>query len=71
MFEDVSWQVRRTWTICIARALKAGITDPKLRRFLMNSRMRNREFLLAMFRILAAYHAGAMRYGIFAARKAS
>ncbi len=69
-FEDITRQVRRTWTLCIARALKATITDPKLRRFLMNSRMQNRKFLLTMFRILAAYHAGAMRYGIFAARKA-
>jgi tocopherol O-methyltransferase len=71
MFEDASRQVRRTWTICIARALKAIITDPKLRRFLMNSKMRNRAFFWAMFRILAAYHAGAMRYGIFGARKTS
>jgi hypothetical protein len=31
--------------------------------------MRNREFFLAMFRILVAYAVGAMRYGIFAAYK--
>lgn len=69
MFEDVSRQVQRTWTICIARALKATFADPKLRRFLMNSKMRNREFFWAMFRILVAYRVGAMRYGMFAARK--
>ncbi|MGH8502584.1 MAG: SAM-dependent methyltransferase [Gammaproteobacteria bacterium] len=68
-FDDVSREVRRTWAICIARALKAVCVDRRYRQFLLNARMRNREFLLTMFRILAAYHLGAMRYGIVAARK--
>jgi tocopherol O-methyltransferase len=69
LFEDVSRYVRRTWAICIARALKAVCFDPKYRRFLLDSNQRNRQFFITMFRILLAYHLGAMRYGIFAARK--
>jgi tocopherol O-methyltransferase len=68
-FEDVSRQVRRTWSICIIRALKAVSHDQKYRRFLLDSKMRNRGFFIAMFRILLAYVIGTMRYGIFAAHK--
>jgi tocopherol O-methyltransferase len=68
-FENVSRQVRRTWAICIIRVLKTVSRDRKYRRFLLDSKMRNREFFLAMFRILVAYAVGAMRYGIFAAYK--
>ena len=69
-FDDESRTVRRTWTICIARAMKAVCVDRRYRRFLFNAEMRNREFFLTMFRILAAYHLGAMRYGIVVAHKA-
>lgn len=68
-FADVSRNVRRTWAICIRRALTAAVVEPSLRRFLLNSKMRNRVFFRAMFRILVAYHVGAMRYGIFIAHK--
>jgi len=70
-FDDESRAVRRTWAICIVRAIKAVCVDRRYRRFLLNAEMRNREFFLTMFRILAAYHLGAMRYGIVVARKAS
>jgi tocopherol O-methyltransferase len=69
-FDDVSRNVRRTWTICVTRALRATAIDRRYRRFILDPNMRNREFFLTMFRILVAYHVGAMRYGIVAAHKA-
>ncbi len=71
MFKDVSQHVRRTWAICIVRSLKALATDASVWRFMMDSNMHNRQFIITMFRILLAYHLGAMRYGIFAACKPS
>ncbi|HEY5753537.1 MAG TPA: class I SAM-dependent methyltransferase [Chthoniobacterales bacterium] len=68
-FEDVSANVRRTWSICLARILPALIRRPEYLRFLLNSRARNRIFLITIARIWCAYAVGAMRYGIFAARK--
>jgi tocopherol O-methyltransferase len=70
-FEDVSRKVRRTWMICAVRTLRAIGRDAKYRRFLLSPAMRNREFIWTIFRILAAYRVGAMRYGIFAAHKPS
>lgn len=68
-FEDVSASVRRTWSICLARILPALIRHPEYLRFLLNSQARNRVFLITIVRIWFAYAVGAMRYGIFAARK--
>lgn len=68
-FEDVSTRVRKTWSICLVRALDSVFRRPQYRRFLFSAGARNRVFLLTMVRIWLAYALGAMRYGIFKARK--
>lgn len=68
-YDDASRNVRKTWAICIARTIKAIGRDRKYRRFLLDSKVRNREFFLTMFRIFMAYAIGAMQYGIFTAHR--
>jgi tocopherol O-methyltransferase len=68
-FDDVSRQVRRTWTICARRLAVRIATDPAYRRYLLDGRSRNRAFALSLARLAAAYRTGAMRYGILVADK--
>jgi tocopherol O-methyltransferase len=68
-FEDVSAQVRKTWTICVRRLFFNLIRQPGYLRFLFNSRAHNRVFAITVSRILLAYTFGIIRYGIFTARK--
>jgi tocopherol O-methyltransferase len=60
--DDLSNQVRRTWSICIRRMLGKLFADSRYLRFLLNSRATDRIFALTMVRILIAYRTGAMRY---------
>jgi tocopherol O-methyltransferase len=62
IMEDISREVRRTWTICARRIAARLITDRRYVRFLVNARARNRIFLLTLVRLIAAYRTGAMRY---------
>ena len=68
-FEDVSAQVRKTWTICVRRLLLNLLRQPGYLRFLFNSRAHNRVFAITISRIWLAYALGTMRYGIFTAHK--
>ncbi len=68
-FEDLSRRVARTWSVCIRRAVVGVARKPAYRAFLLNAKNRDRVFPLAMLRIRAAYAAGAMRYGVFTARR--
>jgi len=70
-FDDVSASVKKTWPICVRRFLVALFRHPRYARFLFNRHRRNRIFALTIFRIWLAYNIGAMRYGIFTARKIS
>jgi tocopherol O-methyltransferase len=64
-FEDISRQVRKTWTL-VARRVAAGlVTDPGLRRLALSRGTRNRSFLLSLPRLILALRTGAMRYGVF------
>ncbi|MFW5904707.1 MAG: class I SAM-dependent methyltransferase, partial [bacterium] len=54
-FEDLSRKVRRTWTVCIGRALGRLIRDRETRRYLLDSRATERAFGLALLRIWMAY----------------
>lgn len=67
--DDLSRQVRRTWPICIQRAIGAFFRDPELRRFLLDDHERNRVFAITLMRIWIAYLTGALRYTIFTASK--
>jgi tocopherol O-methyltransferase len=66
---DVSRQVRRTWGICLRRALAKLLTDRQSRAYLLSSASRNRVFLLTVVRIWVAYRTGSMRYLVWRARK--
>ena len=60
--EDLSDQVRRTWSICIRRMLGKLFTDRRYLRFLLDGSATDRIFALTMVRILLAYRTRAMRY---------
>ena len=68
-FEDVSARVRKTWSICLWRILRGVFRRPEYRQFLFSAGARNRVFFVTIVRIWFAYALGAMRYGIFKARK--
>ena len=68
-FEDLSARVRKTWSICLGRVLQNVFRHRDYTQFLFSAAARNRVFLLTMIRIWLAYILGAMRYGIFKARK--
>jgi len=68
-FEDLSAQVRRTWTVCARRVAAKLATSSRYRRFLLDQRSRNRVFVLSLARLIAAYRTGAMRYGLLTAAK--
>lgn len=64
-FEDISRQVRRTWSICMVRLARKLATDGSYRQLIMSRRTRNRHFILSLPRLMIAYRTGAMRYGVF------
>ena len=68
-FEDLTAKVWRTWWLCLTRAAKGIVTDRSYRTFLLDPRNSDRSFAITLLRILWAYRSGAMRYGLFAARK--
>jgi tocopherol O-methyltransferase len=67
-FEDLSRRVRKTWTLCVRRVLRRFLTDAEARRFFFSGPA-DRQFAATVFRILLAYRTGAMRYGLFTARR--
>jgi tocopherol O-methyltransferase len=67
---DVSRQVKRTWPLCVGRSLKLLWRREEVRRWLVRGPSRNRIFALTMLRLWLAYEVGALRYGIFRARRA-
>ena len=68
-FDDLSAKVVRTWTICLNRVLRAFISRPDYWRFMFDRNRSERIFLVTLLRIRLAYARGAMRYGVFAARR--
>jgi tocopherol O-methyltransferase len=68
-FEDLSRQVRRTWTICARRVATRFVTDRATRAFLLDRRSRNRDFAWSLARLILAYRTGSMRYGLLTADK--
>lgn len=69
-YEDVSRQVRRTWSIVSRRVAARVVTTSRYRRLLLSPATRNRQFALSLPRLILAYRTGAIRYGIFAFEKA-
>lgn len=67
-FDDLSEDVRRTWTICVRRLAGRLIRDAEARRYLLDARRSERVFALTVGRIWLAYRVGAVRYGVFTAQ---
>jgi tocopherol O-methyltransferase len=64
-YEDISREVRRTWTICLRRLAGRVFTDRDIRRLALSPTTQNREFILSLPRLILALRSGAMRYGVF------
>lgn len=64
-YEDISRQVRRTWSIVTRRVLGKLVTTRRYRRYLLGRDNRHRQFALSLPRLILAYRNGAMRYGVF------
>jgi tocopherol O-methyltransferase len=63
--QDLTGQVKRTWSIVIRRFAERILQDKRYRSFLFDRRIRNRIFAFTAVRIWLAYQMGAMRYRIF------
>jgi tocopherol O-methyltransferase len=64
-YDDISREVRRTWSICAGRAARRLATDRAFRRFAFARTTKNRSFMLSVPRLMVALKTGSMRYGIF------
>jgi len=64
-YQDISREVRRTWSICLARLVKSLISDSGIRRLALSQATQSRDFMLSLPRLILALRTGAMRYGIF------
>ena len=69
-YQDVSRQVRRTWSIVTRRVLAKLATTRRYRRYLTSRDKQHRQFALSLPRLILAYRTGAMRYGVFTFQKA-
>jgi tocopherol O-methyltransferase len=65
-YQDLSVQVRRTWSICARRVAGKLCSDGRYWRLLLDRDMPNRMFILSLPRLIIALRTGAMRYGLFA-----
>ena len=68
-FEDLSLQVRRTWSICIRRVVAALFRDRRYVRYLLDGTRHNRLFALTLLRLWLGFRTGAFQYGLFTAHK--
>jgi tocopherol O-methyltransferase len=68
-FEDLSAQVRRTWSICIRRVAGGLVRDRRYRRYLLDAARPNRVFALTLLRLWLGFYSGAFHYGLFTAHK--
>jgi tocopherol O-methyltransferase len=67
--EDLSDRVRRTWGICIRRALGRLVRSARYWRFLLDGKAGNRIFAVTLFRIMIAYRTRSMRYCLLVCRR--
>ena len=64
-YQDISRNVRRTWSICLRRMMASILTDPAIRRLALSRGTQSRDFMLSLPRLILALRTGAMRYGVF------
>ena len=64
-YDDISRNVRRTWSICALRVLGRLMSDGRYRKLVLDPSFDNRVFALTIPRLIIAMRTGAMRYGLF------
>jgi tocopherol O-methyltransferase len=69
-YDDISRNVRKTWSICARRLAARLVTDHRIRRLAFSRATRDQVFLLSLPRLMLALRTGAMRYGLFVWEKA-
>lgn len=69
LFDDLSRDVRRTWSVCIQRVGTRLLEDPEARSYMLDAKRTERVFALAVARIWMAYRLGALRYGVMTATR--
>jgi tocopherol O-methyltransferase len=67
-FEDLSEQVKATWSICIRRVAARLWRDPRYRAYLLSPHSRNRAFARTLLRMWLAYETTTIRYALFSTR---
>ncbi len=67
--DDLTPRVRRTWAGVIGSIARALAVSPGYWRFLLDRGQENRVFAAAVPRMWLAYRTGALRYGLFTARR--
>lgn len=68
IYQDITSEVAKTWTICLLRIIKMIATDLGVRNFILTPSA-HRSFIKTIFRMRLAYAIGSMKYGIFTATK--
>lgn len=66
---DLSSNVKKTWTICIRRALGRFFTHSEFRNYILNASQSERVFAKTLLRIWLAYTLKTMRYGLFVGQR--
>jgi len=69
LFDDLSRDVRRTWSVCARRVCIRLLEDPDARSYMLDAARTERVFALAVGRIWLAYRLGALRYGVLTATR--
>ncbi|MEM1084832.1 MAG: methyltransferase domain-containing protein [Verrucomicrobiota bacterium] len=68
--EDLSRDVWRTWSHCLASALRGSLKSQDLRRVIWRHPLRSLRLVLAAIRIIVTYQTGALRYLLISGRHA-
>jgi tocopherol O-methyltransferase len=68
LVEDLSAQVKRTWSVVIRRMMLRLLTRRRYWQFMLKASASDRIFAITACRILAAYQTGCMRYALFSCR---
>ena len=66
--DDISRNVQRTWSVVIGRVIRAVLTQPAYRRYLLNEAQQNRGFALTILRLWIGFRTGSFRYGFITAQ---
>lgn len=64
-YQDISRDVRRTWSICLQRLGRRLFSDSSIRHLALSRATMSRDFMLSLPRLILALRTGAMRYGVF------